>query len=129
MEYVRTDPETGHHLFRCPTGGCHLKAKNSGAVLYCDYEVWEDPMENLRAVGIVWRGSEEWDNHYSKRMSIERIFRSLKHSRGLEGHRYRGMAKVRLLSSLSLLCFQATVLARLITKDFKNLRIMRVKVA
>ena len=129
MEYVRTDPETGHHLFRCPTDGCPLKAKNSGAVLYCDYEVWEDPMENLRIVGIVWRGSEEWEEHYAKRMSIERIFRSLKHSRGLEGHRYRGMAKVRLLSSLSLLCFQATVLARLITGDFKNLRIMRVKVA
>ena len=86
-------------------------------------------MENLRAVGIVWRGSEEWDNHYSKRMSIERIFRSLKHSRGLEGHRYRGMAKIRMLASLSLLTYQATVLARLITGDFKNLRIMRVKVA
>ena len=25
MEYVRTDPETGRHLFRCAGGGCQLK--------------------------------------------------------------------------------------------------------
>ena len=129
MEYVRTDPETGHHLFRCPAEGCPLKAKNSGAVLYCDSEVWEDPMENLRVVGVVWRGSDEWSKHYKKRMSIERIFRSLKHSRGLEGHMVRGMAKIRLLGSLSLLTYQATVLARLRVGDIKHLRKMRVKVA
>ena len=129
MDYVRTDPETGHHLFRCPEGGCPLKAKSSGAVLYCDSEVWEDPMENLRVVGIVWRGSEEWKAHYAKRMCIERVFRSLKHSRGLEGHRVRGMVKIRMLAVLSLLTYQATVLARLRVGDFKNMRIMRVKVA
>ena len=22
MEYIRTDPDTGHHLYRCPPGGC-----------------------------------------------------------------------------------------------------------
>ena len=129
MEYVRTDPETGHHLFRCPAGGCPLKAKNSGAVLYCDSEVWEDPTENLRVVGLIWRGGEEWKEHYSKRMCIERVFRSLKHSRGLEGHMVRGLAKIRLLASLSLLTYQATVLAKLRTGDFKNFRKMRVKVA
>ena len=129
MEYVRTDPETGHHLFRCPAEGCPLKAKSSGAVLYCDSEVWEDPMENLRVLGIIWRGSKEWDKHYAKRMCIERIFRGLKHSRGLEGHMVRGMAKIRLLCSLSPLSYQATVLARLKVGDVKNLRRMRVKVA
>ena len=129
MEYVRTDPETGRHLFRCPEAGCPLKAKNSGAVLYCDSEVWENPMENLRVVGIVWRGSEEWDRHYAKRMSIERIFRSLKHSRGLEGHMVRSMAKIRLLASLSLVTYVATVLARIKVGDRKHLRKMRVKVA
>ena len=129
MEYVRTDPATGRHLFRCPEAGCPLKAKNSGAVLYCDSEVWEDPMDNLRVVGIVWRGSDEWDHHYAKRMSIERIFRSLKHSRGLEGHMVRGMAKIRLLASLSLLTYAATALARIRVGDIKHLRMMRVKVA
>ena len=129
MEYIHTDPDTGHHLFQCRAGGCRLKAKNSGAVLYCDSEVWEDPMENLRVVGIVWRGSREWRRHYAKRMSIERVFRSLKHSRGLEGHMVRGMAKIRLLAALSLLTYQATALARVRVGDMKNLRLMRVKTA
>lgn len=129
MEYVCTDPATGHHLFRCPADGCPLKTKSSGAVLYCDSEVREDPMENLRVVGIIWRGGEEWKEHYSKRMSIERIFRSLKHSWGLEGHMVRGMAKIRLLASLSLVTYQATVLARIKAGDIRNLRKMRVKVA
>ena len=86
-------------------------------------------MDNLRVLGTVWRGSEEWRRHYAKRWSIERIFRSLKHSRGLEGHRVRGQAKIRLLASLSLLTYLATVLARIRADDFENLRTMRVKVA
>ena len=60
MEYVRTDPETGHHLFRCAKGGCHLKPKSNGAWRYCDTDIWENPMENLRIVGIVARQSPEW---------------------------------------------------------------------
>ena len=129
MEYVRTDPSSGHHLFQCPAGGCPLKAKSNGAVSYCDSEEWEDPMQNLRVLGTIWRGSDEWSWHYSKRMCIERIFRSLKHSRGLEGHRVRGMAKIRVLASLSLLTYAATVLARVKVGDDENLWIMRVKVA
>ena len=27
MKYVRTDPETGAHLFRCPAEGCPLKTQ------------------------------------------------------------------------------------------------------
>ena len=77
----------------------------------CDSEVWEGPMENLRVVGIVWRGSKDWKSHYAKRMSVERIFQSLKHSRGSERHVVRGMEKNRLLASLSILTYQATVLA------------------
>ena len=53
MVYHRTDPETGFHLFRCISSGCHLKPKSNGAWRYCDTDVWEDPMENLRIVGIV----------------------------------------------------------------------------
>ena len=78
MEYVRTDPETGHHLFRRAKGGCHLKPKSNGAWRYCDTDVWEDPMENLRIVGIVARQSPEWSWHYKKRQSVERLFSGLK---------------------------------------------------
>ena len=36
MDYVVTDPKTGHHLFRCPPAGCRLKKRSSGAVRYCN---------------------------------------------------------------------------------------------
>ena len=62
-------------------------------------------------------------------MSIERIFRSLKHSRGLEGHCVRGMRKITLHATLSVLTFQATAMARLRAGDVDRMRQMSVKVA
>ena len=126
MEYVRTDPETGHHLFRCAKGGCHLKPKSNGAWRYCDDEVWEDPMENLRVLGVVARASEEWTEHYAKRQSVERLFGSLKRSRNLETHFSRNINRMRLHATLSLLAYQATALARVRTEGMRNLRQMRV---
>ena len=84
MEYVRTDPESGHHLFRCKKGGCELKDKGTKAVRHCQDWVWEDPMNDLRVLGVVARASEEWKEHYAKRQSVERLFGSLKRSRNLE---------------------------------------------
>ena len=129
MRFVGTCPDTGRHRFQCQTEGCHLKGKTKGGIRYCDSTVEENPMEHLRTLGIIARASEEWSTHYSKRMDIERVFRSLKHSRGLEGHRWRGMVKVRLLAVLSMLTFCMTVLARIRVNDVGNWRIMRVKVA
>ncbi len=128
MEYVRTDPDTGHHLFRCPEGGCHLQRVASGGILDCRSEVWVQPEDDLREMGYIMRGSDEWVGHYAKRQAIERVFRSLKASRNLEGHYYRGLSKILLHTTLSVLSFQATALARCATGDFKNLRQMRVKV-
>ena len=62
-------------------------------------------------------------------MSIERIFRSLKHSRGLEGHCVMGMKKVKLLAILSVLTFQVTALTRLKAKDPDRMREMSVTIA
>ena len=130
MEYVRTDPDTGKHLFQCPTDGCHFKTaggrRRKGE--RCAEKVWADPREDLRELGFVLRGSDEWVALYSKRMTIERTFRSLKASRNLVGHCYRGMAKVMLHATLSILTYQATMLARVRTGDIGNLRQMRVKV-
>ena len=64
MEYVRTDPENGHHLFRCPKTGCHLLKKGTKPLRHCDHEVWEDPMANLRVVGVLSRLSPEWKKLY-----------------------------------------------------------------
>ena len=82
MDYIRTDKASGHHLFRCPPDGCDLKLKGNGAVRYCNSETWENPADNLRVIGIIPRASKTWKKLYAKRMSVERVFRSLKHSRG-----------------------------------------------
>ena len=129
MEYIRTDPETGAHLFRCRTEGCPLKTQGPKAITHCDTEVWERPEDNLRVLGPLPRFTAAWKRLYSQRMSIERIFRSLKHSRGLERHCVMGMRKIKLLATLSVLTFQATTLTRLKAKDPDRMRDMGVTVA
>ena len=66
MAYVRTDPETGHHLFRWRPEGCPLKTNRANGLLHCDSEVWEDPADNLRIVGVLPRESPEWKRQYAK---------------------------------------------------------------
>ena len=127
MEYIRTDPETGAHLFRCCAEGCPLKTKGTKATTHCGHQFWEYPEDNLRIMGPLPRFLPAWNRLYSLRMSIERIFRSLKHSRGLEGHCARGLRKITLLATLSVLTFQATVLAHLQAKDPERMRRMSVK--
>ena len=129
MDYVRTDPETVPHLFRCPAGGCDLKTKGTRAIIHCDGEFWESPETNPRVLGPVPRFSNAWKRLYSMRMSIERLFRSFKHSRALEGHCLRGMRKISLHATLTALTFQATVLARLRAGDVERMRRMTVRVS
>ena len=126
MEYVRTDPETGHHLFQCPTGGCKMKQRGTKATRHCDTEVWEDPAEQPRIVGVLPRASPLWKSLYKKRWGIERIFRSLKHSRNLDQHCFRGLRKNLLHATLSMLTYSATVLGRLTAGDERRMRLMRV---
>ena len=116
-------------MFRCLANGCPLKTEGTKAVRHCDTEVWESPDANLRVLGPLPRFTEAWKRLYRQRMSIERIYRSLKHSRGLEGHCVRGMRKITLHATLSALTYQATVLARLKVKDFEGMRQMAVPVA
>ena len=129
MEYVRTDSKTGAHLFRCRGEGCPLITLGTKGTTHCDSEVWERPEDNLRVLGPLPRFTAAWKRLYSQRMSIERIFRSLKHSRGLERHCVMGMRKIKLLATLSVLTFQATALARLQAEDADRMRQMGVEVA
>ena len=129
MEYVRTDSETGAHLFRCRGEGCPLITLGTRATAHCDNEVWEGPEANLRVLGPLPRFTAAWKRLYRQRMSIERIFRSLKHSRGLERHCAMGMRKIKLLATLSVLTFQATALLRLKAGDTDRMRQMGVTVA
>ena len=124
MSYVRTDPSSGHHLFRCPADGCKLKSKRS--VHYCADEIWEDPEAEPRFVGVLPRATPAWKKLYKMRWSIERLFSSLKRSRNLDLHCFREMRKVLLHATLSTLTYSATALARLNARDERRMRIMRV---
>ena len=128
MEYVRTDPETGRHLFRCPAGGCELREQGTKGTRHCIAEAWEDPEEQPRIVGALPRASPLWKALYKKRMGIERIFRSVKHSRNLERHCFRGMRKNLLHATLSMLTYSATLLGRLRGGDEHRMRVMRIQV-
>ena len=119
MEYVRSDPERGH-LFRC--AGCHLANRPGHA--NCQDEVWEHPSHNLRLGGAVRMRSAEWEGLYAKRQTIERTFKSLKQSLRLNRHGYRGLAKVRLHCTMSVLAYQATMLANATAKTRPSVRWM-----
>lgn len=126
MEYIRTDPEG--HLFRCPQEGCRLKDK-VGMTLYCDIEHHETlEGDALRKVGRLPRTTLRWKRLYRQRTSVERAFRSLKHSRLLTQNRFRGLDKVRLHTSLSLMAYCATMLARVEAGQMDRMRMMRVRV-
>ena len=109
--------------------GCSLKTEGTKVTTHCDTETWEAPKNNLRVLGPLPRFTAAWKRLYSQRMSIERIFRSLKHSRGLERHYVMGMRKIKLLATLSVLTFQSTVTARLKAEDVDRMRQMSVTVA
>ena len=118
MEYVRTDPEKGH-LYRCPPAGCKLKDRKG--VLHCQDRIWEKH-EYSRLFGPVRRGSREWKVLYGLRQSVERVFKSLKQSRRLEAHCVRGLRKISLHNTVSVLAFQATALARILAGQVAYLR-------
>lgn len=50
MEFFRTDPETGFHLFTCLPAGCSLRPKYNGAIRYCEPEIHAgNPRDNMKS--------------------------------------------------------------------------------
>ena len=126
MLYVKTDPERGV-LYRC--AGCHLQERNAGWKQSCDTEVWEKPEPFSWPSNGIRRNSPEWSALYSKRQSIERVFKSMKESRRLERHCVRGLAQIRLHCLMSALTYQATVLVALRAGQAATMRWMVKAVA
>ncbi len=115
MEYVRSDPERGH-LYRCPREGCHLKGR-TGAVRYCNDEVWENRNDNPRLFGPLRQQSQVWKNLYAKRQTVEQVNKSLKESRRLERHYVRRLANMALHIAMSVLAYSATVLVNVLAGE------------
>ena len=81
----------------------------------------------LRIIGILPRFTDEWKRIYRMRPSIERYYRSGKHSRLLNQHQCMTIAKVSLHVRMSRLAYLATVLARLKADDYAGMRHMTVR--
>ena len=103
MEFIWTDPQTGHHLYRCPASGCSRSGQKLGYAT-CGDESWEDPEQDIRLFGgKIRRASPEWALKYAKRWSVERLFSLWKYPGRLEQHCYMGLAKIRLHPLLQML--------------------------
>ena len=107
MAYVRTDPDTGRHLYRCPEDG-YARRDTARSVSACDDEAWENPEGNIRLFGgRIRRGSPEWNTMYARRWSRERTSNRRKEQGRLERHCYFGLqrvsahARLRMLMSLA----------------------------
>ena len=128
MLFVRTDPKTGRHLYRCPPAGCSLRPRNSWAAHYCPVPgQWENPEDNLRVIGVVPRRSAKWEMLYRKRTVIERMFNSMKRSRILNRHQFLSMKKVAAHAALSTLTYLATMLARVEAGEVEKIRRMTIR--
>ena len=128
MTFIRTDPQTGEHLYQCPAGGCTKFKAGKHIFTRCNDAHWEDPRDNLRVIGIVPRQSELWRGLYRKRQGIERFFSSAKRSRLLDKHQYNGMRKVQAHVALSVLTYLATMYARTKSGEPERMRHMRIRV-
>ena len=103
MEYIRTDPDTGHRLYRCPAGGCARRQTALGYAAGGD-ESWEDTEQNIRLFGgSIRRGSPEWNAAYRKRWSVGRVFSRWKDHGLLERHKYFGRRRVSAHAQLQML--------------------------
>ena len=127
MEYIQTDPANGKHLYRCRAEGCDLKTKGIKGLVHCDSEFWFDPDDNPRILGGIPRNTKEYKRLYPKRWSVERDFASLKESRLLEKHHYRGLAKVQTHVTSVVISFLATMLAHLQRGDVEHMAAMQVR--
>ena len=94
MDFIRTDPQTGQHLYRCPAIGCDRKNQNLPYTT-CDDESLEDPEQDIRLFGgKIRRASWNWTRKYSKRVSVERLFSRWKYPGRLERHCYLKLTKI-----------------------------------
>ncbi len=126
MQYLESDTDKGHR-FRCDPEGCHLKNGDS-LFTTCDSDYWEKPEGiALRVVGVIPRFTVEWKQLYKMRQTVERFFRSAKHSRLLDRHQSLGIAKIRLHAKMSRIAYLATMIARLRTGNFDKIRHMTTK--
>ena len=116
MVYSRTDRYRGL-LFRCRPEGCYMKRERPRPKFACRMTAWDSPGRRGWNVGNLAEKSRRWKHLYSLRQSVERVFKSLKESRRLEGHYIRGLRRIALHAAMSILSFSATYLVNLLAGE------------
>ena len=84
-------------------------------------EDWYPIDRNYRLRGPIQRDTDEWDDLYDKRQSIERVFKSMKQSLRLESHYHRSLKKISLHCILSMLVFQVSALVAALAGELDRL--------
>ena len=116
-EYLFTNPANGvHHYGRAPD----CRSVDGDSLCYMTF--WVNPQENVRLFGgDVRRGSDEWNQGYKKRWSVERVFSRWKVEGRLNGHRFRQSKTIQLHSMFQMLALQAVILTRMKAADATGL--------
>lgn len=92
--------------------------------------VWVRPVHDYRRFGYnITRGSEEWQELYHKRTAIERVNSRLKDKRRLDSHCFRGLEKINLHCTFSVLVMNAMALAKVQAGKYDKVRVSSRQIA
>ena len=134
MEWVRTVHEDGEifHEYRCPPQGCELRARSSGAMIYCNpKDVHRERAGNEHAgfdlAPPIAREDPKFKELMARRTEIERVFGLQKSTRSLDWLTYRGLPKTRVHANLSTATHLITMLSHAKAGDISRLRVMTIE--
>lgn len=107
--------------YRCPEKAgraiCPLSEKCTIKMM------WVKPVHDYRRFGYrIKRGTEEFSAIYRKRVSVERVNSRLKDKRRLDSHCLRGLQKLNLHCTMSVLAMNAMALAKIRTGKLDDIR-------
>jgi hypothetical protein len=91
--------------------------------------MWVKPVHDYRRFGYrIKRGTEEFTSIYRKRVAVERVNSRLKDKRRLDSHCFRGLDKMNLHCTLSVLSMNAMALAKIKAGKLDEIRTTARKV-
>ncbi len=107
--------------YRCPAK--HYGVKCKGMAQCCAASGIRIPLvENPRIFTPIARSSYKWKSTYKKRTSVERVNSRLDEGYGFEKHFIRGLEKMKLRCTLSLMVMMAMAVGRIREKQGENMR-------
>ena len=107
--------------YRCPAKHYGLDCR--GMNKCCASGGIRIPLEEDRRIFTpLARSSYKWDTYYKKRTSVERVYGRLDESYGFEKHFIRGLQKMKLRCTLSMIVMLAMAVGRIREKQKKHMR-------